>query len=113
MARTRRLTRQQRAARLAEMQANPKCNAAPGSIVPIVDLKACEGKGDCAVVCPYDVFEIARIDDERFAALPVMSRFKLWAHGMKIAYTPNADACQACGLCVVACPEAAIKLERA
>lgn len=112
MAKSSRLSRSERAKRLAEMMANPKCNAPAGSIHPIVDLKACEGKGDCARVCPYDVFEIATIDDERFAALPVMNRIKLWMHGKKIAYTPNADACLACGLCVVACPEDAIRLEK-
>jgi 4Fe-4S ferredoxin len=26
------------------------------------------------------------------------------------AYTPNAEACRACGLCVVSCPEHAISL---
>ena len=37
---------------------------------------------------------------------------KLRTHGMKVAYTPNADACRACGLCVSACPEHAITLGR-
>ncbi|MBV8645185.1 MAG: 4Fe-4S binding protein, partial [Candidatus Eremiobacteraeota bacterium] len=31
-------------------------------------------------------------------------------HGMQTAYAPLADACKACGLCVVACPEDAITL---
>jgi len=31
---------------------------------------------------------------------------------MKMAYTPNVDACLACGLCVAACPEKAITLSR-
>ncbi|HTB58985.1 MAG TPA: 4Fe-4S binding protein, partial [Polyangia bacterium] len=34
------------------------------------------------------------------------------AHRRNTAYTPLADACQACGLCVVACPEKAIRLLR-
>ena len=33
-------------------------------------------------------------------------------HGMQVAYTPNAEACQSCGLCVAACPEQAITLRR-
>jgi ferredoxin len=35
---------------------------------------------------------------------------KLWVHGKQTAYTTRADACRACGLCVVACPEKAITL---
>jgi ferredoxin len=34
------------------------------------------------------------------------------APGMKAACTPDANACRACGLCVQACPEHAIKLAR-
>jgi 4Fe-4S ferredoxin len=63
-------------------------------------------------VCPYGVFEVRRIDDGDFNALGPLSRIKLWVHGKKVAYTPKSDACQACGLCVVACPERAIRLER-
>mgnify|MGYP003337067030 FL=1 len=50
--------------------------------------------------------------DEQFAAMPLRVKFKLWAHGRKTAFTPNADACRACGVCVTACPEHAIKLAR-
>ena len=86
------------------------CKAKAGSFAPVVDLTRCEGKADCAEVCPYDVFEIGAIDDSVYRALPVMNRLKLWVHGKQIAHTPRADACQACGLCVVACPEHAIEL---
>ena len=34
------------------------------------------------------------------------------AHRRQTAYTPEAGACQACGLCVVSCPEKAICLVR-
>jgi NAD-dependent dihydropyrimidine dehydrogenase PreA subunit len=81
-------------------------------IAPVVDLKRCEGKGDCKDVCPEHVFEIRRIDDVDYLSLGFMNRFKLRVHGMKVAYTPNADACRSCGLCVSACPERAIKLAR-
>ncbi|WP_408877092.1 4Fe-4S binding protein [Gluconobacter wancherniae] len=33
-------------------------------------------------------------------------------HGVRVAYTPHADQCRACGLCVKACPERAIKLAK-
>jgi len=87
------------------------CKAAAGSFLPVIDRGRCEGKADCVEVCPYDVFEVGKIDEAEYRALPVMSRLKVWVHGKKTALTPNADACQACGLCVVACPEHAIQLE--
>jgi len=87
-----------------------KCKAAPGSLVPVIDRNRCEGKADCVAVCPYDVFEVRRIDAEDKRGLSFFGRLKNAAHGSKTAYTPGADACQACGLCVVACPEKAITL---
>ena len=94
----------------SEMPAS--CKQEPGAIVPVVDLKACEGKGDCVRVCPVDVFRVERVLDADYRSLDMLHRFKLRVHGMKVAYTPNADACQACGLCVAACPEHAITLGR-
>lgn len=86
------------------------CKAEPARFEPVVDLRRCEGKADCAEVCPYDVFEIGKIDDAAYRSLPLGNRLKLWVHGKQIAHTPRASACQACGLCVVACPEHAIAL---
>ncbi len=65
---------------------------------------------DCVDVCPYDVFEVRRIDDADYRALSFFSRIKVLAHRMQSAYTPRAADCRACGLCVVACPEGAISL---
>jgi NAD-dependent dihydropyrimidine dehydrogenase PreA subunit len=89
-----------------------KCRAAPGTYRPQVDRKRCEGKSDCVAVCPYDVFQVRPIDEGEYRDLPAFVRLKLWVHGKKTAYTPHANACQACGLCVVACPERAITLVR-
>ena len=77
---------------------------------PVIDRRRCEGKEDCVRVCPYGVFEVRRIDDADFAALSFIGRLKSRAHGRLSAYTPQAAACQACGSCVVACPEKAITL---
>ena len=90
-----------------------QCKAEPGAWQPVVDHARCEGKHDCVDVCPYDVFEVRRIDDADFQALGWLTRAKVFVHRMQTAYTPRAAACQACGLCVVACPEDAITLVRA
>jgi len=86
------------------------CRAEPSRYRIAVDRARCEGKGDCVEVCPYGVFEVRRIDDADFAQLGWLGRLKSRAHGKKTAYTPNVDACHACGLCVVACPEKALTL---
>lgn len=86
------------------------CKKDPKTVRPVVDRSKCEGKRDCVDVCPYDVFEVRRIDDADFAALGVLAKLKSVAHRRQTAYTPNADACRACGHCVTACPEKAIKL---
>ncbi len=89
------------------------CKQDPGTIVPVVDFSRCDAKGACVQVCPYDVFEIREIEPADYAALGALSKFRNWVHGGKVAYTPNAGQCRACGLCVTACPERAIKLARA
>ena len=93
-------------------QAEADCKQEPGVFVPVVNRKRCEGKRDCVEVCPYNVFEVRRIDDADFAALGLLGKLKSVAHGRQTAYTPHADACRSCGLCVAACPEKAIKLVR-
>jgi NAD-dependent dihydropyrimidine dehydrogenase PreA subunit len=89
------------------------CRAEPGVWRPVVNRGRCEGKQDCVQVCPYGVFEVRRIDDADFAQLGPFQKFKSIVHGRKSAYTPKAEACQACGLCVVACPEKALTLVKA
>ena len=88
------------------------CRATPGAFRPVIDHARCEGKRDCLDVCPHGVFEVRRIDDADFAGLSLLGRLKSIAHRRQTAYASHADACQACGLCVVACPEKAIRLDR-
>jgi NAD-dependent dihydropyrimidine dehydrogenase PreA subunit len=94
------------------MAASAECRATPGTFVPVVHRSKCEGKADCVEVCPFHVFEVRRIDEAHFAQLGVFGKLKSMTHGRKTAYTPHASACQACGKCVEACPEKAIKLAR-
>jgi NAD-dependent dihydropyrimidine dehydrogenase PreA subunit len=102
------------AARMASsLPSKTECRAKPGEFVPVIDRAKCEGKSDCVDVCPYDVFEVRRMDDADFARLHFLAKLKSMTHGRRTAYTPRADACQACGKCVAECPEEAIKLARA
>ena len=83
-----------------------------GLLQPVIDRNRCEGKEDCVRVCPYDVFEIATLDAEQRSALSFVGRMKGYFHGYRQAFAVRADQCHACGQCVAACPEKAIKLAR-
>ena len=104
----------EKARRAAKHPARPgeKCKANAAAYRPVIDHARCEGKRDCVAVCPYDVFEVRRIDDADWRPLPLLAKIKVLAHRKQTAYAPRADACKACGLCVVACPEKAIRLAR-
>jgi ferredoxin len=108
------LFNKEKAKQAAQHQRRPgqKCGAEPGMYQPAVNRNACEGKRDCVAVCPYGVFEVREIDEADFAKLSFLGKLKSRAHARMSAYTPHADRCRACGLCVVACPEEAIELVR-
>lgn len=101
--------RRHAAAEVPEAPALVRCGE-PGKVMPEVDRNRCEGKYDCVRVCPYNVFEVRKIDVQDFAALSFKGKVRSLLHGRLTAYTPAADACRACGLCVRACPEDAIRL---
>ncbi len=82
----------------------------PGLLVPVIDRGRCEAKGDCVAVCPYHVFEIRPLADADKAALSLLGRFKARVHGNRQAHVVRIADCHACGACVTACPEKAIKL---
>jgi NAD-dependent dihydropyrimidine dehydrogenase PreA subunit len=50
--------------------------------------------------------------DADFGSLGFLGKARSLAHRRQTAYAVRADQCHACGLCVVACPEAAITLVR-
>ena len=86
------------------------CPQEPGKVAPVISSHKCEGAGDCAAVCPHDVFELRKLTGDELRALPWMAWIKVKVHGGRQAFAVNAEACQACGLCVTACPEHAIRL---
>lgn len=86
------------------------CNGTPGVVRPVVDRKRCEAKGPCLTVCPYDVFELRRVPEDVKRELGWITRLKIRVHGGEQAEPIHSDRCQACGLCVEACPEDAITL---
>ena len=89
------------------------CKDEAGKLIPVINLNTCEGKGPCIEVCPYDVFEMKPITEEQYSGLSWIGKLKTKVHGREKAFVVNAELCHACGLCVTACPEKAIKLKKA
>jgi 4Fe-4S ferredoxin len=90
----------------------PDCKHEAGVFVPAIDRSRCEGKEDCVQVCPYGVFEMRQLSDREKRAMPLRALLKAWIHGNRQAFAVHSQDCHACGLCVSACPERAIKLLR-
>ena len=95
---------------MLETQAADACKHEPGRFAPVINRNRCEGKEDCAAVCPYQVFTIGKLPADERGQLTLLGKLKGFAHGWQQAFASNADACHACGLCVAACPEQAITL---
>jgi 4Fe-4S ferredoxin len=93
-------------------QTNVECKQDAGVFAPVINRNRCEGKEDCVQVCPYDVFEMRKLSAEDKNALPFFSRVKALLHRNWQSFAVRADQCHACGLCVAACPEHAITLQR-
>jgi 4Fe-4S ferredoxin len=88
------------------------CKHDAGVFAPVIDRNRCEGKEDCVKVCPYHVFEMGTLSPEQRKGLSWVGWIKALGHGGRQAFTERAEACHACGLCVTACPEQAIRLAR-
>ncbi|WP_031236256.1 4Fe-4S dicluster domain-containing protein [Asticcacaulis sp. AC460] len=89
-----------------------KCSEDPGVITPVIDPSRCDGKAECVDVCPYDVFDLGILPPEQRTGLGFMTKVKGTLNGWKQGLVVHGDQCRACGLCVVACPEKAIRLSK-
>ncbi|MCU0438722.1 MAG: ferredoxin family protein [Raineya sp.] len=90
---------------------NSNCSDITEKLMPIVNFNSCGGKEDCVTVCPYNVFEMRPITKKDKAKLSLKGKIKTFFFKQK-AYVVNPDQCHACGLCIQACPEKAIKLTK-
>ncbi len=86
------------------------CDPTPGRVHPVIDRNRCAAEADCVQVCPYQVFALGDLGAEERAGLSFKGRLKAFVHRGRQAFTPNLDACRACGKCAEACPEDAIRL---
>jgi ferredoxin len=57
------------------------------------------------------VLDVGTLPVEHRTGLSLVGKLKGFAHRWQQARVVNASACEACGHCVAACPERAIKLE--
>jgi len=95
------------------MQSTNQCKQEAGVFHPVIDRNRCEGKGDCVPACPFSVFEVATLPRADRSGLSPKGLLKGFVHRWQQAFVVKANACEACGLCVQACPEKAITLARA
>lgn len=89
-----------------------ECRHEAGAFAPVIDRDRCEGKAKCVEVCPVGVFALGTLPRAQRAGLTLKGKLKGMAHGWQQAVLQAPEACEGCGLCVKACPEAAITLVR-
>ncbi len=94
------------------MNNNNSCKPENNLYHPVIDLNKCESDGRCVKVCPKDVLIMREITPEEKGKLTLKGKLKTLVHGKLKAFALNPDACQACGDCMLVCPENAIKLEK-
>lgn len=94
------------------MSGTNDCKHDAGVMTPVIDRNRCEGKADCVAVCPVSVFGLHVLPVEQRANLTLIGKLKGFTHKWRQAVLVNQDACEACGLCVRACPESAITLAK-
>jgi 4Fe-4S ferredoxin len=94
----------------ADNELDAECSDRGGRVLPVIDRNRCEGNSACVKICPYHVFELRVLAHEDRNGLSLAGRLKAWVHGGRQAYAVGTDDCHACGLCVAACPEQAIRL---
>ncbi len=94
------------------MSSPAECKHEAGVFRPSIDRNRCEGKAACVQVCPVSVFAVGLLPADQRSGLSLRGRIKGYAHRWQQALLVDAAACQGCGLCVQACPEDAITLER-
>jgi 4Fe-4S ferredoxin len=94
------------------MNSEQRCQERPAGIRPVIDRNRCEAKAECVRVCPYNVFELRVLGAEDKLGMSLLGRLKARIHGNRQAFVERPEACHACGLCVSACPEGAITLQK-
>ena len=80
------------------------------SFIPEIDLNKCESDGICVKSCLFKVFEMNLISDRQFSKLSLIGKIKTLFHGRNKAIVIYPYQCTGCGVCIIACPEKAIKL---
>jgi NAD-dependent dihydropyrimidine dehydrogenase PreA subunit len=88
-----------------------KCKHEPGIYIPVINRNRCEGKAECVAVCPVGVFNVGTLPKALRSKLSLRGKLKGFAHKWQQAILVNAECCEACGLCLKACPEDAITLK--